>query len=143
MEKEIVLKRLSECWEKDGHYWYPLAEYSKDDVLALSQNYLDEQIGLIVKILIEHNVELLYELWEDSNLLNRTLEPNDQLWFTNDYTTYNEGYWFDENFDWIIYRSHEGMITFGGQWLIDKVMELMPDWKDNLMWDYKREQYND
>lgn len=34
--------------------------------------------------------------------------------------------------DWIIYESHEGSITFGGEWLVKELKSIWTDWKDNM-----------
>lgn len=48
-----------------------------------------------------------------------------------------EGFWTSGNMDWIIYASHDGTITFGGEWLINELKSSWGDWKSHIAWDTK------
>jgi hypothetical protein len=42
-----------------------------------------------------------------------------------------EGFWCNNNFDWVIYASHESSITVGG-WLLAEIKNVWPNWKERV-----------
>ena len=40
-----------------------------------------------------------------------------------------ETVYVDENYDWIVYGSHEGTIAFGGSWLLIEIEKQLRDKK--------------
>lgn len=129
---------LREKWDKTSQYFYPLDSCSRNDVIAFDKKYIDDKrVQTIIDILIKHQVKYIYELWEDGRYFEKKLCRTENFWESNEYLWYNEGYWFDNNFDWIIYSSHEQIITFGGKWLIEIIKYEWKNWKDMLKWDTK------
>ena len=59
------------------------------------------------------------------------------FWEADDLYWNGETYWFDDSLDWVVYKSHEGTITFGGRWLVDRVKEVWSEWPDYAKWDTK------
>jgi hypothetical protein len=41
----------------------------------------------------------------------------------------SENFWTTPNLDWLVYTSHEASITFGGNWLIDRMRSFLPDFE--------------
>jgi len=48
-----------------------------------------------------------------------------------------EGFWCCKQMDWVIYASHENSITFGGEWLINKVKGAWSNWESYLWLDWR------
>ena len=132
-------RELSNQWEVTKQYWYPLFNINRNDVIAFDKTYIDSEVKIsqVIKLLKRHGVNQFYELWEDNRGFKKALVETENLWRSNEYLWYNEGYWFDDNYDWIIYSSHEQTVTIGGDWLIKELMESWIDWKSNINWDSK------
>ncbi len=60
------------------------------------------------------------------------------FWESEDYFWNGEAYWFDDSLNWVVYKSHEGTITFGGEWLINHVKDIWEDWSNYTKWDSKK-----
>lgn len=78
------------------------------------------------RILTAHGVTHLYEHREGGEsyeLSVSSFEPH-----------YNglEGFWSDKNLDWIIYASHESSITVGGEWLLNEIKTVWPQWQQRI-----------
>lgn len=50
--------------------------------------------------------------------------------FSPEYSISGEGYWCSADMDWIIYVSHENSITVGGEWLLDEIKAIWPNWEE-------------
>ncbi|MCD6052439.1 MAG: hypothetical protein K0Q55_3857, partial [Verrucomicrobia bacterium] len=37
-----------------------------------------------------------------------------------------------EQFDWIIYASHESSVTIGGEWLLPAIKSAWPNWQNRI-----------
>jgi hypothetical protein len=43
-----------------------------------------------------------------------------------------EMYWTSGGLDWIMYGSDDGILTIGGEWLIESVKQVWPHWEEGL-----------
>jgi hypothetical protein len=141
-EINIYKDSLKSIWEREKHYWYPLERCNRTDLISFKSSYVDtdEKVEYFINLLKQHSVKMVIEIWENDD--GHTFEINNCIvqnafWRSNDYFWNNEGYWFDDRSDWIIYISHEETITFGGDWIIKEIKSKWSDWKDNLKWDSK------
>ncbi len=50
-----------------------------------------------------------------------------------------EGYWTSGEMDWLIYASHESSITVAGEWLLEAVKSVWPEWREHVYtgWDHE------
>lgn len=138
VKEAIILKdRLNESWNIMHHYWYPLYDCIRDDLIAFDSEYIecDEKMLFLREILIRRNVKSVYEFREDGTSFKVDDFYDYRFWMQDDYFWNNECFWFDKTMDWIIYVSHEGTTTFGGEWLRSSVKNKWKDWKDNISWD--------
>lgn len=78
-------------------------------------------------VLKTHGVERVWELHE----LSRELFEMDPGMFVprRDGT---ELYWTSRSMDWIMYSSHEGALTIGGEWLTYEVKGKWADWREGI-----------
>ena len=70
--------------------------------------------------LADHGVTRLFELREHGDGYELALELAS--------FTYHgaEGFWVPDTGDWMVHASHESSITFGGDWLIDRMRAALP-----------------
>lgn len=139
IKKKDILEKLKSLWDIKKYYWYPLEKCLRNDVISFDTEYINNpvKIGFIKSILEEHDVVKLYEFREHGLAYEIDNISNYTLWQSDDYFMYNEGFWFDDTMSWIIYKSHEDSITFGGEWIRSRLKEEWKDWYKNLKFDSK------
>ncbi len=126
--------RVHAKWDWDGKYWYPLiAEDMPQNVIALQYRYFHDEVGAeaLQRLLHAHQPGHLYEFRE----WRPDLEIDDELL---DALYTQERFWTNDEMDWVVYVSHESSITFAGQWLIEAILEIWPNWRQRIYvdWDY-------
>lgn len=126
-----LLKQLTSIWDIEKHYWYPLYECKRSDVIAFNDNYIEDIASKVLDIqhilLLQNNIRI-FEMQED-----RTIQVIETTSLDPSYDNkYGERFWFTEDMNWLIYASHEGSITFGGQELISALKERWPDWTSHV-----------
>lgn len=127
-------KLLRQRWGVDplNHYWYPLEVppglRDEAEVLALQSQYFWAEIGLprLRLMLLEHGITRLWELNEFR--LEPEYEMHPDLWDPYRFEIYASS----KELDWIVYVSHEGSITFGGSWLIERIKQIWPNWEERI-----------
>ena len=127
-EVDRLHERLSQSWQVQERYWYPLFPERPSHVEAFQDHYFETEFGYerLRKILTDRNIGIVYELREDARGFEipvAELEP---------YYTGEEGFWLSETLDWLIYASHESSLTIGGEWLVSAVCEAWPSWRQRL-----------
>jgi hypothetical protein len=129
----------SDVWGIGKHYWYPLTKSKRDDLISLDSKYVitSQKLLDVKEILLHFGVEQLYE-FRENGLAYRidNLEEYD-FWDSDDYFWNNEGFWFDDNMNFIIYLSHEETITLGGEVILKEIKSKWQEWGKNLKWDIK------
>jgi hypothetical protein len=143
-EKSLSLKQnLRGVWDINGYYWYPLAKTARNDIIAFDYKYVDDKskIDFLKEILASHGVTYIYEYaWGTDNCVQYDITKIDQVFWRSDprfWECYNEGFWFSDKMDWIIYFSHEETVTIGGQRVVDAVKSKWSDWSNYINWDTK------
>ena len=129
-EAKSIWSQLRSRWQITNGNWYPLAECSLPDVIAVSARAFDEAFTeeRLRTILAERGIQRVWELRE----YGPEYEEDVSL-FTPRYNG-AEGYWSSADLDWIIYASHEASVTIGG-WLLGKIKPLWPAWDAHLWTD--------
>lgn len=123
-------ERIEIIWDITQHYWYPLYDCKRSDVLAFDSDYIEgsaEKIIDVRKILLNLNYESIYEMHEYRTV--SIIQTNKLVLTLNDNL---ERFWFSEDMSWIIYASHEGSITFGGEEILKQIKSKWNDWESNL-----------
>lgn len=134
-----IQNKLSDVWGIGKHYWYPLIESNKEDIISFESSYIfnKEKLSNIKNILLKHGVTQIYEFRESGLLFKIDNINNYNFWDSDDYFWNNEGFWFDDSMDFIIYISHEETLTFGGEAIIKELKNCWKDWTEHLKWDTK------
>ncbi len=130
-ERERVWARLGRRWgPHPDTYWYPLTGApAPPGVVAVREDQFARHVPLAVlrAILTGSRVRRVWELRQgnipiqydmDTALLIPSFGP--------------EGYWTSEKMDWVLYASHEGSLTIGGEWLFNGVKRAWPQWEQHL-----------
>lgn len=126
-----LLKKLLSIWDIEKHYWYPLYDCKRSDVIAFNADYIEDIESKVLDIqnfLLSQNKDRIFEMQED-----RTIQMIETTSLDPSYDGhYGERFWFNEDMNWVIYASHEGSITFGGQELISALKDKWQDWAANV-----------
>ncbi|EMS71294.1 hypothetical protein [Ruminiclostridium cellobioparum] len=130
-ESDMLRKELSIKWCEVGSYWYPLIECNREDIVAFTDDFFDEDqdIERLREILKRHGIYKIYQLREFDSSPEYELDTDAFYPF---YTIDGEGYWCSNEMDWVIYASHENSITIAGTWLVDEVKLAWKDWKQRI-----------
>jgi hypothetical protein len=127
----FLKERIESSWDITDHYWYPLNECKRSDVLAFDHNIIEEveeKITDVRHILLKLNYNSVYEMNEDR--LVWLIDTNTLVPAMGKYN--DERFWFSEDMSWIIYVSHEGSITFGGEELLNQIKLKSDDWQSKI-----------
>jgi hypothetical protein len=91
----------------------------------LQDSRIDDRRAQINEMLAEGGVKRLFELTEGGHPRDVSEIDLELAGFG-----YIECYWLDRDAEWMVYVSHEDSITLGGAWLIEKVKQRWPDWRE-------------
>ena len=126
-ECKELWSRICDRWQITDHYWYPLTECTRSDVVALRASQFENSVSpdRLQSLLASRGVNRVWEIPEDGVAYEQDLS-----FFVPRYTG-NEGYWSSGDLGWIVYASHEDSITIGG-WLLQELDKIWPGWRENL-----------
>jgi hypothetical protein len=131
-EEAQIWEVLRSEWGVAG-FWYPLAETIRPDVIAFQAPYFDRSVGArgVRRILAGRGIRRVWEMREYGPSYELDLEL-----LKPEYTG-AEGFWCSPQPDnpgpgWVLYASHEGSLSLGGEWLIGAIKALWPDWEEYL-----------
>jgi hypothetical protein len=130
-EMLFIRERLLVIWNYDGDYWNPLDEKCPVETVFVMKDYLhQDDYNKIVAHLISISKSRIYEVSED--------RVDYEIEFDSFNPDLYETIVSDNTFEWVIYGSHEGTLTFGGKLLTDFVknlfayrQELLNKWDQN------------
>jgi hypothetical protein len=114
--------------------WYPhdrgADQHPPASTLAFrSEPFFDEALVSALQASVRQlGIDRAYELREgatsaDCEIAVELLKP----WYNLD-----EGFWFDESTDWLIYASHEGSVTIAGERLLPALQSVWRNWQDHI-----------
>lgn len=112
LDAEVLRIALRERWGFTCNYWPPLGGEAKGEVVFINTPEPDLEKRLSA-LLLEKLQLPVYLLDCEEGIF--TIKPE------NIFRGAYEGVVFDEGLEWIIYFSHHGTITFGGDWLVGAV----------------------
>ena len=119
-ESNEIREELNKHWNFDGDHWEPLTTCSPHPFIFFSKSNLDDQdYEKIKKIISERANGKIYMVTEDRWDYETDNSEFDPDCYETVYT--------DNNFDWIVYGSHEGTIAFGGAWLLKEIDKQLSD----------------
>jgi hypothetical protein len=111
-EVDELWRKLRSTWGITEGYWYPLETTSHPSLLAFDLDGIDEPAlqRRIRGFFKDKEIRRIWELREFGRE-NYCVEAGCE---DLAYRRFGEGYWTSDEFDWIVYCSHEGTITLGG-----------------------------
>ncbi|NML39778.1 hypothetical protein HHL17_21445 [Chitinophaga sp. G-6-1-13] len=116
-ESSIVRQQLLERWHYDSSHWAPLAGNIPSNTLFVAQSALTPaDRSAVTGYICQHAMPHLFEITADHTDAEITCSELD----TNCYATV----YCDENYNWLIYGSHESTLTFAGEQLLLFVRQL-------------------
>lgn len=116
-ESSIVRQQLLERWRYDGNHWVPLAANIPANTLFVAQSAMTQaDRNAVTDYICQHAMPYLFEITADHSDAEITCRDLD----TNCYATV----YCDENYNWLIYGSHESTLTFAGEQLLLFVRQL-------------------
>lgn len=137
-ERKRIWEKLVKIWDKKEAFWVPLGNCTRKDVFAFLDDYFYNELGIghLRNILLERGIDRVWQLRE----FEYSEYEIDTLAFEPTYSYGGEGYWCSADMDWIIYASHENSITVGGNWLLDKIKTIWPNWEKRkwVVFEYKQ-----
>lgn len=139
--RSILERRILKTVDKWQPYWYPLCSVKEDiEIIAFDSDFISniEIMEKIRTIFLKHKVNNVIRLPEfgDGESIEGFytkeyfLQKDDD---TFDIPFVSECFWFDKDFEWIMYTSHEATITFYGQWLVNAIKKELNDYTDYMM----------
>lgn len=124
-EMVFIRQKLSDIWNYDGDYWNPLDDKSpKETVFLMKDNLSDDDCKRIIEFITANYRHRFFEITEDRIDYEIELDSFDIDLYETIVT--------DKKFEWVIYGSHEGTITFGGTFLTDFVKNLFADRQEKI-----------
>lgn len=121
-EAEDIWGRIKRAWGIDRWYWFPLAETAHDRVVAFQAPYFErdgmpEAIG---RALTRRGIQRVWQIREHGPSYELGIDALDLVYDGA------EAFWSSSELDWVVYASHEGSITVGGDWLLEIVQTAWP-----------------
>lgn len=124
-EMITVRNKLLEIWNYNGDYWDPLEDKSPSEtVFLMKKNITEDDTKKIVDFITVNTMKRLFEITEDRIDYEIELDTFDIDLYETIVT--------DKTFEWVIYGSLEGTITFGGTFITDFVKKLFSDRQEKL-----------
>lgn len=128
--EEELCKTFKSGWSP---YWYPLKEIKENiPVIAFASDYWDDDNNMhsLLKLMKSYNIKKVYTLQECSNvyvyddfLSEVGLLEQDEDMLSYNFPYYSEQYTWDDSHNWLIYTSHEGTVTFAGEWIVKTIKD--------------------
>lgn len=116
-ESSTVRQQLLERWNYNGGYWAPLTGNIPSNTLFVAQSALTPaDRSAIMDYICQHATPHLLEITEDETDAEITCSELD----LDSYETV----YCDENYNWLLYTSHESTLTFAGEQLLVFVRQL-------------------
>ena len=137
IEAKAVRQKLYEHWNVKDGYWFLLTEERPEQVEAFQDRHFETEVGSekLVDMLASGGVTRVWVLREGGPSYELDASEIESYYY---YSGGVESFWCDNNFDWIIYASHEGSITIGG-WLLADVEAAWANWRERVWtsWDFE------
>lgn len=128
-EVSIELRsQVERIWKWSGCYFFPLHPTQRSDVLAFDETKLKKifpEIALsnLIAAIAENNVTI----WRECDPAISVVAASYEFGYGC-----SEQFAVDESKNWIVYWSHEGTITFGGDELLSRLKNAVPNWASAL-----------
>ena len=138
-EQEQIWHRLEHTWGLTPHlHWYPLKNIvPPPHVIALQEDWFAREVPLdaLREILQEHGVSHVWELRELGSFIQYEMDVSMLIPWDGG----GEHCWTSQLMDWILYTSHEHSVTLGGEWFLNAIKRIWPQWEEHLYTNYRYE----
>jgi hypothetical protein len=124
-EAKKIRKKLLINWNYNGCYWCPLADVAPVCALFLMDEYVLPFEENIIDIIKSISLNKFYAIDEMGDDYKHSID-------TFNLSSLYETICCDDTFEWVVYRSHESTISFGGEKLIPKIKELLKRYEDKF-----------
>ena len=126
-ESKKVRKVLSAKWGYDG-CWYPIRGSDiPANVLFLMTKCLSPFEQSIIDLIKGISLNKYYAIDESRNDYKHSIKN-----FNLELYQGSEVFCCDDTFEWAVYWSHEGTVSFGGDKLLPEIRELLKDYKEKF-----------
>jgi hypothetical protein len=128
-ESAVLWERLAERWQIHDHYWYPLAgdAHTRFAVLAVWADDFNAQVPLVAFQGLFRDCGVR-RVWNFHELAPGEPDCEIDLVLMEPFYGPSEQFWTSAEMDWLVYASHEGTLTFAGEWLVSALKARWPDW---------------
>lgn len=136
-EQERIWQRLKRRWGLTPQlHWYPLQDVQlPPHVVALQEKWFARYVppDVLRQILMQRRVRRVWELREAGSFPQYEMD----VALLVPWDGGGEHCWTSEKMDWILYTSHEGSVTIGGDWLFNLVKQAWPQWEEHIYTTYE------
>ncbi len=137
-ERELLWQRLGRLMEhywgrRPNSFWYPLLTRDvPPDILVLKEFDFREAdlLEALHKELIKQPIRRIYRLRLPQEMLDQY--EMDAVLFEPQGV---EEYWTSDMMDWVLYASHENTLACAGEWLVNIIKQIWPEWENHLQTD--------
>lgn len=119
-ERDAIAYAVLEKWDYSAAYWYPLVGAFDENKLYLDVDILEPYMDRLLELLGLPD-KRVYEYGESWYVGEHCAEVDDLYGYGG-----NEVAYLPKDLSWIIYFTHEGTVTFGGD-IVPTVKELLRD----------------
>ena len=115
IETAAIAHRLNQKWGvREGEYFYPLSNKTHSSLIAISgadDSGYGEVRKRIDRFFEAQQIDRVYAFYEFGRPYHHIADVSAlDIWYGDG----GEGYWFDEDMNWLVYCSHESTMTLGG-----------------------------
>ena len=127
-EGEGILSELRARWGVQGMRWYPLTGAPRPPHTEVfhAETFQREASKLVRALLGDRGTTRVWELRESGVHYEMDTTLLDPVY------TGLEGLWSSGGFEWLIYASHEGTVTVGGEGLLPGLRSAWPEWRRHV-----------
>lgn len=122
-ERQNILEKLYKHFRYNGKYWIPISNIKIDKEVVVISSELGVKHTRQIEGFLKNKSESFYLSGEKGYI-----EPFREWLQEVDYLDLNYGpvefVYFDKDFDWFIYISHEDTIAFCGDQLIEFIQQI-------------------
>ena len=130
IESAKIRKKLAEKWGYD-RYWYPLDGKPHTGALFLMDEYVTPFEEEIVDFIQAISLNRFYTIAEGRHDYKHPISE-----FTLSLYDGTEKICCNDTFEWVVYASHEGTISFGGEKLVPKIKEILKPYESKFnLWE--------
>ena len=138
-ERTSVWDRVKKRWQiPDSWAWYPIIGEPGhlSHVICLQEQWFSFAISpeRLAELLKQRGMKRVWGIKEGVGTIWEVESELIEPWYEMD-----ECYWTSEELDWLLYVSHESSVTIAGEWFVDAVKNIWPEWEQHVWQSYAYE----